>query len=146
MKKFRFRLERVLRYRELIKREKERELLEANLELDQQVQRLKMLEEARLSNRTQGETLLSAGDVEIVAQYGERLRYEIADQFLTIARAEEAVEKAVEQYIEAVKDAKSLVTLKEKKHQEYVEYVLKEEGKFLDELTVQKGNTMIKDE
>ncbi|MCB0336021.1 MAG: flagellar FliJ family protein, partial [Bdellovibrionales bacterium] len=52
---------------------------------------------------------------------------------------QEQVDLALQDYIEATREAKVLETLKEKKREQYMEYVRKEEDKFLDELTVQRA-------
>ena len=48
------------------------------------------------------------------------------------------VEEALNEYIEASKDARALELHKDDKLKEYVEETEREEGKFLDELTIQR--------
>jgi flagellar export protein FliJ len=72
----------------------------------------------------------------LVGAYSLRLKEAIEEQRLRVAAAEKAAEEARERYIEASKEAQALEKLKEKRHQEYVEETLKEEGNQLDEFAV----------
>ena len=53
-------------------------------------------------------------------------------------QCEERVAAALAEYIEAVKEAESLVKHKAKKLTEYQEHIEKEQQKFLDELSTQR--------
>jgi len=138
MKRFRYRLEKVLEYRKLIKDEKVRELLFRNRKLAEDQDRLKSLEAAALLNRMEAEALLSAAEVELLGNYGARLRAEISGQEETVRSSESAVAEAVEEYVAAAKDEKSLVLHRERKQGEYREYVQHEEDKYADEMNTQR--------
>ena len=142
MKKFKFRLERVLNYREAIREEKKTELAKKNAELNERVSKLEMLEEAFLKNEAALDESGNVSLLRIAGLYAARLKSEIANQIVSIEEAQEEVEVARIEYIEAAKDAKTLDTLKQKKLEEYKEYIAKEDEKFLDEMTIQKGNRM----
>ena len=121
MKKFRFRLERVLQYRELVKRDRKRDLLHKTNELLEEKQRLGQLEQAWEGNQ------VAAGWVtvellQLVEQYSLRLKDEIERQEQRVEKAAQALEEARNAYIEAAKDAEALNTLKRKKREEYMEY------------------------
>ena len=139
MKKFKFRLEKVLHNRELVKDEKRRELLKRNQALQEAVNRLAELEKLALSNELEQQKVLSIGQVLLHGLFSERIKEEIINQRQVIETCKEEVAKAMSEYIEASKEAKSLETLRERKLQEYTEYIRKEDEKFLDELAVQRG-------
>ena len=142
MKKFKFRLERVLKYREAVREEKKTELAKKNAELTERQDKLEMLEEAFLKNEASVDESGNANLLRMAGLYAARLKTEIANQKISINEAEEEVEAAKVEYIEAAKEAKTLDTLKQKKLEEYKEYIAKEDEKFLDEMTIQKGNRM----
>ena len=137
-KRFQFRLEKVLQYRQTIKAEKKKELMIANNELLEQERHLAELEEALSQNEMAARRPMSAGEVSLFSQYSTRLRKEIEHQKLHVERAEQVAEEARNAYIEASKDSESLEKLKDKKHAEYRVYLEKEHEKFLDELTIQR--------
>jgi len=142
MKKFKFRLERVLNYRKVIKDEKTRTLMLKNFELRERIGRLRELEAAALLNILKEKVRMAASEVYLAGMYGERLREEIANQEVAVQASEEEARQAMVEYIEAAKDAESLETLKRRRKTEYLDHVNKEEGKFLDEIATQKGNTL----
>ncbi len=138
MKRFQFRLERVLQYRKLVKDEKTRLLMESRNRLFENSERLKELETAALLNRLEENVRISAEQVQLLAMYGARLKEQIADQEKRVQELQQEVAERRNDYVEAAKDEESLVTLKQRKQEEYKEYLEKEEGKFLDELSVQR--------
>lgn len=138
MKRFSFRLEKVLQYRTLVKDEKLRELMLRNYELQHAQARLEQLEQAFLSNQIEQRRVLPAEQFQLRGAYALRLKDEIVAQKLAIIEAEGRVEQAMEAYIEASKDQKALAMLKERKRGEYMEWIEKELGKYLDELSVQR--------
>lgn len=140
MKRFKYRLDRVLNYRETIKGEKKRELYQKNAVLQEAEQHLEWLEQAALNNRLAENGEIAANLLFLAGLFGARLEREIVDQRTSVAEANEAVELARQVYIEAAREAEALVILKQKRLNEYLDYVNKEENKQLDELAVQKGN------
>jgi flagellar export protein FliJ len=140
MKKFKFRLERVLQYRHILKDERMRILLECQYRLKLAREKLEELERAAFNNEMPADKLLTAEEVLLRGIFSTSLKDQIVDQRLKILEAEECVQAAMSEYIEASKDAKTLDTLKARRRAEYEEYVQKEETKFLDELATQKGN------
>ncbi|MCB0333169.1 MAG: hypothetical protein KDD55_06690, partial [Bdellovibrionales bacterium] len=60
----------------------------------------------------------------------------------SLLQAEDEAQQALMAYREAARDEEALVLLKKKKKAEYLEYIRHEEEKFLDEISVQKGNTL----
>lgn len=144
MKKFKFRLERVLHYRNLVKDEKRKELAKRNLELREAQEVLSRLEQEFAANGIEDGAIVTIHDLQLRGMYAERLKEEMVQQRLHILQCEERVEAALQEYLEAAKDSGALEKLRERKKEQYQEYVAKEEEKFLDELTTQKGNTVSK--
>lgn len=160
MKRFKFRLTKVLDYRARICDEKRQELVRANFERDQAIEHLEKLrselrelkyfdsgtesaiESAATSpHRMPGVAsgpVLSVHQFVMVGNYAVRLEKEIEKQLEVVAEASEVAEKAREVYVEASKDVKALETLKEKRLQDYNEAVSKHEEQMLDEMTVQR--------
>lgn len=141
MKKFKYRLDRVLNYRQTVKGEKKRELYQKNMSLLEAERHLKWLEDAALNNRLSESGEIAANLLYLAGLFGARLEREIVDQESAVAEASEEVETARQAYIEAAKEAEALVILKQKRFNEYLDYVNKEDNKQLDELVVQKGNS-----
>ena len=139
MKRFSFRLERVLQYRELVKDEKRRVLRHKMARLRDCQEWLSYLENERLSLAIDENGIFP---VEVILQWGfycERLKNEIEKAQEVIVVREKEVDEAMTQYIEASKEVSVLQKLKEKQRSEYVENVAKEESKILDELAVQRS-------
>ena len=142
MKKFKFRLERVLRYRNAVRDEKLRDLMLKNAKLRENESRLSSLAEAARQNSPEGHGVMLIESLYMRGLYAARLKEEIINQRLTIIQCEQEVQEALAIYIEASKEVKSLETLKDKRKSEYLDYVAHEDAKFLEELAVQKGNSM----
>jgi flagellar FliJ protein len=139
MKRFKFRLQRVMQLREQIRDEARQELVRRNAERDHEISVLTYLEqEFERIGLVEGGTY-SANDIVAVGDYGERLKVAIDNQKVVVAAAIKAAEVALERYIEASKDAKALEMLRDKKLQEFTEESLREEGALLDELAIQRS-------
>lgn len=138
MKKFRFRLERVLQYRQTIKREKHRDLIKEQILLQEHLNLLVGLEQELQSVGVEDGAVILARDVKMLGDYAGRLRSNISDTQREIEEAQKRVERAREIYQEAAKEAEALEKLKARKNSEFQAYVLKEEEKFLDELAVMR--------
>jgi flagellar FliJ protein len=139
MKRFRFRLQRILELREQIRDEARQELVRRNAERDQQISVLNYLyEEFQRIGLTEGGTY-PASDLVMVGAYGERLTIAIEQQKLIVAEAIRAAEVAQDRYIQASKDAQAISMLKDKKLQEFKEEALREEGALLDEIAIQRS-------
>jgi flagellar FliJ protein len=151
MKRFKFRLQKVLDYRARICEEKRQELGRKNFERDQAIEHLENLRNSLRGLRyVEGGTesasmpgvasgpVVSVHQFIMVGNYATRLEKEIEQQMVVVEEASEAAEKARLIYVEASKDVKALDTLKEKKLSDYNEERLKSEEQFLDEMTVQR--------
>lgn len=138
-KVFKFRLERVLQYREMLRNERKKELLEKNRAVSEAEQRLSNIRQA-LAGRVSPEAgVQRAQELHITSDYETRLRYEIDQLCEKISFLKLEAELAKERYIEAVKDHEALRVLKSRKLEQYKEKVNQEEMKFLDELSIQRA-------
>lgn len=140
MKRFKFRLERVLEYKRTLQDEKKRILLIKNQQLFQARDHLDWLEhEIRATkNEHRPDEIVRAGQYTLQGDYWTKLKRDIENQKLLIMDYEKQATQAQAEYVEASKEVRSLEILKERKQREYLEYISKEEDKFLDELTVQR--------
>jgi flagellar export protein FliJ len=139
MKKFKFRLEKVLQYKKGLKEEREKELMEANGVLYERQSLLESLEAAARGNSPEMSGGMSIESLHLSGLFGMRIVEEIANTTELILEAEEIVSEAMEHYLEASKELETFETLKRKKYEAFVEMVRKEEEKFLDELVIQKA-------
>ncbi|MBX7143849.1 MAG: flagellar export protein FliJ [Oligoflexia bacterium] len=142
MKKFRFRLEQVLRFRRATRDEKLRILLECRGREHEAQMRLQHLESERGRRLVPEDNVLGVEAYMLSAMYVKRLDLEIERQKELLKKYEAESSEALAQYIEASKEVRSLETLKDRRQREYMERVNYEEAKFLDEIATQKGNTM----
>jgi flagellar protein FliJ len=138
MKKFKFRLERVLEYRERIRMDRRNELMQARHMLSEAVRKLQELEAEALAN-ADGDGTRPVHEFVLRADYRRRLRTEMALQRERIIEAERVVDAAQARYVEASRDARALDMLKEKKRAEYSEQLMLHEINVLDEMTTQRS-------
>lgn len=146
MKKFKFRLEQVLRYRESLKGERRRELLEANRVLQEAEDRAAMLLSAVGSHGLVEGASLSVADLELRALFRERAAQALAAQREVVALRRHDAQEAIDRYIEASKDANALDALKKKRSQEYLERIQRHEQAAEDEATVQRAGRKKREE
>jgi flagellar FliJ protein len=136
MKKFRFRLQKVLEYRETKREEKARELAERNNHLSQAEQSLNNITAAH--DAANPEEFTSIADIELVGRYRETLRDSLDHQRQLVEEAAEAVEVARDAYVEKAIDAEVLGTLRERRFLEFREERMRRERKQTDQLVVQR--------
>jgi flagellar FliJ protein len=137
MKKFNFRLQRVLDFRNVGKKEKELELARENARLQEAEQQLRALEEVYMQQAI-GEGEMTMADLMMRGEYSEYLRDAIELQQVYVEQAIEAVEAARDAYIEKAIEAETLETLKKKRIEEHKEEVRHDERKELDKLVVSR--------
>jgi flagellar FliJ protein len=138
MKRFKFRLQRVLDVRAQIRDEARQELVRRNNERDHELSVLRYLEQEYLNNALVDGGTYSASDLLAKGVYSERLEVAIEHQQVVVQQAIAKAEEALDVYIEASKEAKAIEMLREKKLEEFKEEVLKEEAAVLDEIALQK--------
>lgn len=137
MKKFNFRLQRVLDFRNVGKKEKELELARENARLQEAEQQLRALEEVYLQQAI-GEGEMTMAELMMRGEYSEYLRDAIELQQIYVEQAIEAVEAARDAYIEKAIEAETLETLKKKRIEEHKEEGRQVERKELDRLVVSR--------
>lgn len=145
MKRFKFRLQRVLDFREGVAKEKHREFLEARRTLEEARESLNELTE-KYSTNIPPESETTIGTLDLFQQYAQRLRHEISSQESKVEECEEEVDVRREAYVQADRDAEALKSLKSKKKNEYNAMILKEEEKLVDETTTQRFPLVKEDE
>lgn len=133
MKKFKFRLERVLQFRRVVKDERLRELLERRRQIEELQGAITALETELLAPRLFDGGIMMAHEVFLAASYVSRLKERLEKTRVAHAEAETLYQEALGRYIEAAREEKSLVTLREKRLGEYQEHIDKELQKLLDE-------------
>jgi len=138
MKRFQFRLQRVLEYRQTLSKQSERELALKNAELHEAREDLEMIlgEQDRAEDVAEGVTTMA--ELSVRGNYYEALQQSLIKQRELVAEAAQAVEMAREVYREKAREVKSLDTLKDKRKAEHREAVKKDERKQLDNLVVQR--------
>ena len=143
MKRFKFRLEKILQFRESIKADKLRELQIATAKLQEAQEHLEFLKQEFIKGQiAENETLL-VSEVYIRSSYCERLKREVEFQIEQIALRQQEVQVARDAYVEASREFETLDRLRGKRHSEYLVELAKEEEKFLDELVTQKAARVI---
>jgi flagellar FliJ protein len=138
MKRFKFRLQRVLDVRERVCDEARQELVAKNATRDEEQRRLQDLQAEFLRQHVEEGGTYSASELLLVGEYQVRVKEATEQQEGVVEKAEAEAEEAREKYVTASKDVKTIEKLKEKRVVEHAEAVLKEEGAELDELTVQR--------
>lgn len=138
MKRFRFRLQRVLDIRVQIRDEARQELVRCNAERDHQMHILANLQDefSKLGLKEGG--MYSASDISSLGAYSERLTIAIDQQKIVVAEAIRVADLAKERYIETSKEAKAMEMLRDKKLEEHKADQLREETALLDELAGQR--------
>lgn len=139
MKRFRFRLQRILDIRDQIRDEARQELGRRNAELARQQSVLEGLEDELTRLQPGKDGTLTAGELMLMGAYALRVQQLIEQQLVRVEEARREVVVAQEKYIQANKDAKALEMLKDKKRSEYDQEMLKEEINQLDEVAVQRA-------
>ncbi len=134
MKRFVFRLQRILDLRIQIRDESRQELVLKNAYRDQQIGILADLQDEFMQLGLSEGGTYSAEEITRLANYGEFLTERIKKQRLVVDEAIKIADEAREGYIEASKEAKVLEMLRERKLAEYNLEALRKEGVLLDEL------------
>ena len=128
----------MLDIREQFRDELRQELVRKNHERDDELQVLARLEQESLQIKIEEGGTYSASELVMFGAYSVRLKQLMEQQQQRVAAAIKQVEEAKERYIEASKEAKALEMLRQKRREEYTEQQLKEDGRQLDELAIQR--------
>lgn len=138
MKRFKFRLQKVLDYRHTEKRDRERELAQRNHELHTAEERLEEIIRASEKAVLPTEGIMTMGEVLLHGSYHQRLRESLEEQRLLIIEAARAVDCAREAYIEKASETGALENVKANRLEEFKQERLRQERKAIDELVVQR--------
>ncbi len=138
MKRFNFRLQRVLDYRETLKKEKERELAVKNHELSTAEQSVQRILEEQNSSDGLAPGVKTMAEVGLVGDYLRGLQRALENQRERVKEAQVAVEAARDAYIEKATDVKTLDTVKTKRHEEFLEDRARREKRTTDDIVVQR--------
>jgi flagellar FliJ protein len=141
MKRFKFRLQRILDIREQIRDEARQELGRRNALLAQEQSVLTRLEGELLRLNGASDGIVTAGNLLLTGAYALRVQKMIEQQSVKVEEARKAVVQAQERYFQANKDARALEMLRDKKRAEYDQEVLKEEINQLDEVAMQRASS-----
>ena len=143
MKKYSFRLQTLLRVREIHEEEAERLFRIAIRELTVAVEELDALAaEARRVNEDLAERRRERLDIEIQRLYDRyiiRLRERIRDQIAAVERAEQAVERERLALMERIKDRKTIEELRMRDFDHYLMELRRFEQSVIDDLATLKG-------
>jgi len=139
MKRFNFRLQRVLDVKNTIEEVKRRNFLTASSEHEKRVRILEVYVQTLYKYldelRTKHKKTLSSQDINLYYNYFESMSRLIEFQKKEIENARVELEKMREELIAAVKDRKIIERLKERQFRNYLKEVDMEEQKHLDEVS-----------
>ena len=139
MKKFAFRLQRVLDYRQSLKKESERELLEKNNHLYECEEQLdNIISEQDKCMIREEDILMSGAELVLHGDYKHKLQDALVQQRLLVLEAIDAVTSARDLYVRRSMEQEVLDNLRQKKVDEYRQDKRRHEQKDMDELVVQR--------
>jgi flagellar FliJ protein len=137
MKKFKFRLQRILDIRTVQEKVKFTMLGQQRIKLEKEQVKLDLFEKESASQidqiRSEKTQPFKAWSQQANMQYLKRLDRVIAYQKGAVENQEEAVARARGNYVKAHRDTESLEKIQEKKQNEWKTETLREEGLVLDE-------------
>lgn len=142
-RRFQFRLQTVLEYKQKREEEEQRELgrlLEILGREQSRLEGLKHLQQARQEELAEKSAAgrLDVGELQRYHEYEKRIEKEIAAQAIRVQQAEMDVEEQRQRLLEAAKEKKIYEKLKEKHHDVYIAETEAEERKLLDDLATSK--------
>ncbi|MCP4219416.1 MAG: flagellar export protein FliJ [bacterium] len=142
MKKFKFKLQNVLNYRETLENLAKNNYSEALRVLNLERGRLVDMEDRKSSlkdsYKIKAGSIVNADDLTFVSGYMTQLLFLIEKQKELIAEKETISQKKFEEWNEKRKDVKVIHRLKEKKWNEYLKETDKEDQTFQDEIFIAK--------
>ncbi|MDR2900254.1 MAG: flagellar export protein FliJ [Treponema sp.] len=141
MKRFKFKLEKLLEIRAYKEQEAKIALGHAIGEVTRIENEMKSIAVKRLeATALRFKPGSSASEMQYADLYILRLDRAVDKLMEDAAKAELKVSEARDIFLEASKEKKILEKLKEKKEKDYKKFVLSEEDKALDEITTQRAN------
>ena len=137
MKKFKFRLDRILKYNTALKKEKERALMLERAKLNEAESTQRMIEGEQERMDACGVETTSMAELMLRGEYLDALQTLLENQRELVEQANKAVDIAREAYVAQAREEKSLIMIKEKKKAEYDEEKAK-----ADKVSMDSINTM----
>jgi len=150
MKKFKFKLAQVLRYRLLLE-DIAKSAYQASLsELQNRINKLKELEHEQITVRKglviKKGTKISVQILEFISIYVKQLNFLIDIQTDLINQQEIITKEKLEDWTMRRKDSKVIKNLEEKQKREYIDASEKEEQRFLDDIFLARKNGDVRNE
>ncbi len=145
MKKFEFRLQRVMEVKEEIEKQKERDFALAKrkaIEEENKLNEIKIQYEGcwkDIENKTSQDTV-DTNEINQYYKYLQKLEGDIERQFIYLHEANAEVERRRHILIEASKERKILENLKDRKMASYQEELNRQEQNFFDEIAGNQYN------
>ena len=147
MKKFRFRLQKVLELKQLFEKSKQQEIADILKKLTNEKKALAKLmneresyQQQRLQVEKKGSKLL---DIRVIDQYLNCLTDNILVQKKIIERLEIDLANKQDELLKITKEKKILENYKESKREEYITIVLQTEQNFIDEMALFRNEEYI---
>ena len=143
MKRFQFRLQKVLEYKEEIEKQRMHDLADAREELARQVERYERIQAVREENtvslsRKASEKEIHPDEIQAHLRYQRKLEADLSEQNRRVAGAEAHTEKQRQILLEAAKERKTLETLKEQKLLTHRAESDRQERNFFDEVATMR--------
>lgn len=144
MKRFNFRLKKVLKHREIVENLRKEKLGKAKSELKKERDLLRKMEDTRRRTREElkerRSNLISLPEALIYETYLERMDEEVGLQTTKAAQLSQKVEKTRQDLIEASQEKKIVEKLKERREEEYSNEMKRFEQGISDEASVNQFN------
>ncbi|MCK9443569.1 MAG: flagellar export protein FliJ [Tissierellaceae bacterium] len=143
MAKYKFKLDRILNYKERIEDVKKAEFAEYNSILIREEERLNHFNNYKkdlLTQKRESMNGLTAGAFKLHNDYLKDVSNMIENQKKTVEIAQKDVNKAEGELLVAMQEKKSFERLKEIKYEEYIEDEKKKEEKIIDTIVTFKVN------
>ena len=105
MKRFNFRLNKVLDYRQTLKKESERELAKKNIRLKELEGELEGIIEAQNQAQVNTKPAMTMAEFSLVESYQELMQEKLVETRELVKKADQEVEEARTDYIEKAKDS-----------------------------------------
>jgi flagellar FliJ protein len=136
-KRFKFRLEKVLEFRESEKEERAKILAKEQLELRMREEKRDEIIDIQNNLKIPESVEMTMAELDLTGKYQELLREALIEQRLLVIEAQNAVEQARDAYLEKAIETEMLVTLKDRRFEEHKDEVRRDERKMLSEFVTQ---------
>lgn len=138
MKKFKFRLEKVLGFKGVLKKESELELARRNSDLANAHEKLENIMSEQDATEGFPNKILPMTELILNKDYHQALQEALERQRLIVIEVAKTVEVARDMYLERLKEEEVLKKLREKRNDEHLTQEKREENKLLKNYVAQK--------